>query len=190
MSWYSGQKRKLNINTRKTKELIMGQLCNRQLPPVNIQGEEVERVTKFILLRVIANQSLKWNDHILSVQRKANSRIYFLKRFKIARLQTDHLVLFFKSIILWVLEYASAVSHSWLTQDQSSVLSLELCKKRAMRIIDGAMSYKDACYFAKLVPLGERRRQTAMNIFIKMQDSKRTFTSFAPANTTYFAYTY
>ena len=73
---------KLNINTRKTKELIMDQLCSSQVPPVNIQGEDVERVTKFKRLGVIVNQSLNWNDHILSVQRKANSRIYFLKSLK------------------------------------------------------------------------------------------------------------
>ena len=36
------------------------------------------------------------------------------------------------------------------------------------------MAYKDACYFAKTSPLVERRRQSAKNIFVKMQDSKRT----------------
>ena len=60
---------KLNINTRKTKKLIIGQLCNSQVPPVNIHGEDVERVTKFKLMGVIVNQSLTWNDHILSGQR-------------------------------------------------------------------------------------------------------------------------
>ena len=34
------------------------------------------------------------------------------------------------------------------------------------------MSYKDACYFAKLMPLEERLRQTAKKMFIKMHDSK------------------
>ena len=76
------EENKLNINTKKTKELIKDQLCNIQVPPVNIQGEDFERVTKFKMLGVIVNQSLKWNDHILSVQRKANSRIYFLKFWK------------------------------------------------------------------------------------------------------------
>ena len=132
----------------------MGQLCNSQVPPVNIQGEDVERVSKLKLLGDIVNQSLKWNDHILSVQRKENSRVYFLKSLKRARLQTDDLVLFFQSIILPVLEYASAVLHSSLIQDQSSLL--QAVQKRAMRIIYGAISYKDACYFAKLVPLEER----------------------------------
>ena len=56
---------KLNINNRKTKKLIMGQLYNSQVPTVNIQGEDIERVTKFKLLGVIVNQSLKWNDHNL-----------------------------------------------------------------------------------------------------------------------------
>ena len=50
---------KLHINTRKTKELILGQLNNSQVPPVNIQGEDVERITKIKLLGVIVNQSLK-----------------------------------------------------------------------------------------------------------------------------------
>ena len=167
---------KLNINTRKTKELIIGQLCNRRLPPVNIQREDVERVTKFKLLRVIVNQSIKWNDHILSVQRKANYRIYFIKRLKRAGRQTDDLVLFFKSIILSVLEHASAAGNSGLTQDRSSVM--DAVQKRAMRIIYSAMSYKDACYCAKLVPLEKRRRQTTNKIFPKMQDSKGTFNFF------------
>ena len=34
------------------------------------------------------------------------------------------------------------------------------------------MSYKDACHFAKLMLLEERRRQTAKQMFIKMQDRK------------------
>ena len=89
---------------------------------------------------------------------------------KKAGLQTDDLVLFFKFIILRVLEYASAVWHSSLTQDQSSLL--EAVQNRVMRIIYGVMSYTDACYFAKPMPLEERRRQTAKFSFIKMQDSK------------------
>ena len=109
------EENKLNINIRNTKELIMSQLCNSQVPPVNNPGEDVERVTKFKLLGVIVNQSLKWNDHILSVQRKANSRIYFLKSLKRVGLKTVDLVLFFKSISFSVLEYASAVWHSSLT---------------------------------------------------------------------------
>ena len=53
------EENKLNINTGKTKDLIMSQLCNSQLPPVNIQGEDVEQVTKFKLLGVIVHESLK-----------------------------------------------------------------------------------------------------------------------------------
>ena len=144
----------------------MDQLCNRHLPPINIQGEEVERVTQFKLLGVIVNQSLEWHDHILSVQRKANSRIYVLKRLKRAGLPTEDLSLFFKSFILAVLEYASIVWHSDLRQNQSSVL--ESVQKRAMRIIYGAMWYINVCYFAKLMSIEERRRQISMNTFIKM----------------------
>ena len=124
------EENKLNINARKTKGLIFCQQCNRHLAPVNIQAEMVERVTKLKLLGVIVHQLLKWNDHILSVKRKANSRRYFLKRLKRVELQTDNLVLFFKSIILPVLEYASSVQHSGLTQDQSSVV--EPVQKRVM----------------------------------------------------------
>ena len=53
------EENKLNINVRKTKELSMVQLCISEVPPVNIQGEDVERVTKFKLLGLIVNQSLK-----------------------------------------------------------------------------------------------------------------------------------
>ena len=80
--------------------------------------------------------------------------MYFLKRLKRARLKTDDLVLFFKPAVLPVLEYTSAVWHSGLTQEQSIVL--QAVQKIAMPIIYGAMSFKDACYFAKLVSLIER----------------------------------
>ena len=163
------EENKLNINTRKTKEKIMGQRCNSQVTP---EREDVERVTKFKLLGVIVNQSLKWNDNIMSVQRKANFRIYFLNSLKKVGRQTDDLVLFFESIILPMLEYASAVWHSSLTQDQSSLL--EAVQKTVMRIIYDAMSYKDACYIAKLMTLEERRRQTANN-FVSKCKTARTF---------------
>ena len=87
-------------------------------------------------------------------------------------LQIDDLVLFFKSIILPVLEYASTVCHTGLTQDQPS--ARKAVQKTAMRIIYGAMSYKDACYFAKRLSLEERRRQTAKNTLSKCKTA-RTF---------------
>ena len=95
--------------------------------PRGIIQEDFERVTQFKLLGVIVNQSLKWNDHILSVRLKANSRIYFLKSLKRAGLQTDYLSCSFKSIILTVLEYASAVWHSSLTQISQAYW--KLCKR-------------------------------------------------------------
>ena len=92
---------------------------------------------------------------------------------KRAALQTDDLVLFFESIILPMLEYASAVWHSSLTQDQSSLP--EAVQKRATRLIYGAMSYKDACSFAKLMPLDVRRRQTPLKLFLSKCKTARTF---------------
>ena len=37
------------------------------------------------------------------------------------------------------------------------------------------MSYKDAFYFAKLMSLEERRRQTTKKMFIKMQEARKFY---------------
>ena len=82
-----------------------------------------------------------------------------------------------------MLEHANAIWHSGLRQDQSSVL--QAVQKRAKRIIYGAISNKDACYFAgtsREVVTSDRQEH-----FYQNARQQEYFTSFILVKTMYFA---
>ena len=54
----------MEINTSKTKEMILGCLANTNLPSPNIESQAVERVTTYKLLGVHIDSTLSWSTHI------------------------------------------------------------------------------------------------------------------------------
>jgi len=72
----------MNINTKKTKEMLLGSI---QLSPpslIVINDSTIERVMSFKLLgRTIAN-NLSWEEQITNVCNKANKRLHYLKLLK------------------------------------------------------------------------------------------------------------
>ena len=67
----------LQLNTQKTKVMIPAKasVCVPPLPCIEVSSS-------IRILGVIFSQNLKWDDHVLSVCRKASQRIYILKRLK------------------------------------------------------------------------------------------------------------
>ena len=60
----------MNINCKKTKELIIGPLCKEPVSPLSIM---CEHVTVFKLLGITVNSSLNWDD-LLTTSRKEQQR--------------------------------------------------------------------------------------------------------------------
>jgi len=54
----------MEINTSKTKEMVLGRLANTNLPLPNISSQTVERVTTYKLLGVHIDSTLSWYTHI------------------------------------------------------------------------------------------------------------------------------
>ena len=54
----------MEINTSKTKEMVLGRLANTNLPLPNIALQTVERVTTYKLLGVHIDSTLSWSTHI------------------------------------------------------------------------------------------------------------------------------
>ena len=112
----------MNINCKKTKEMILGPLSKQQPLPLLISDHNVEQVTSYKLLGVTIDASLKWADHITTVTSKAAKRLWFLKKLKRAGVSQEDLVYYYQAVIRPVLEYACPVWHSSITSQQSKSL--------------------------------------------------------------------
>ena len=73
----------LTLNVNKTKEMIVDfRKQQREHPPINIDGTVVERLVSFKFLSVHITDKLKWSNHTDSVVKKAQQRLFNLRRLK------------------------------------------------------------------------------------------------------------
>jgi len=79
---------RMNVNARKTKELLIGPMAKDPPPLLSLCGATVERVPVFKLLGVHVSNDLKWTKHIDAVVSKAASRLYFIKQLRRADVPT------------------------------------------------------------------------------------------------------
>lgn len=105
----------MNINTKKTKEMLLGPVLLNPPPLTVINGGAVERVTSFKLLGVNITNNLSWDEYITTICSKANKRLHFLKLLKRSSVSVDDLLQFYKSFIRPVIEYACPVWQSGFT---------------------------------------------------------------------------
>ena len=62
---------RMNINYKKTKEMILGPLSKESSTPLLIAAKPVQRVAEYKLLGVTVNTIMKWDDHINNITSKA-----------------------------------------------------------------------------------------------------------------------
>ena len=156
----------MSINTKKTKELVIGSWDQLNNSLLDTGSGTIERITEFKLLGLYVNNKLSWDKHIDYVVRKATKRLYFLKILKRAGLPHDHLLHYYIAVIRPVLEYCSCVWHHNLNQNLS--VQIESIQKRAMRIIFECtrdMPYVIALSLAGLSSLQHRRADQAKEFF-------------------------
>ncbi|CAI5669471.1 unnamed protein product [Oreochromis niloticus] len=73
----------LTFNVAKTKELIVDfRRCREVHTPITINGAAVERVSSFRFLGVHLAEDLTWSVHINKTVKKAQQRLFFLRRLK------------------------------------------------------------------------------------------------------------
>ena len=96
----------LHLNVKKTKELIFDfRKTNEEHEAVVIKTEKVERVKKYKYLGVTIDEKLEWTEHTNTVVNKLKTRLYFLRKLYNVNVDKVILSLFFKSMILSVLNY-------------------------------------------------------------------------------------
>ena len=77
------QENNLSLNVNKTKEMIVDfRKQQREHPPIHIEGTAVEKVERFKFHGIHITDKLKWSTHIDSVVKKAQQRLFNLRRLK------------------------------------------------------------------------------------------------------------
>ncbi len=76
----------MKINSTKTKEMIIC-FCKdsghcRTIPNINVDGNDIERVTTCKILGVTISCNLTWNAHVDNMVLKAGKRLYLLYQLK------------------------------------------------------------------------------------------------------------
>ena len=97
----------MNINGKKTKEMVLGSFSKESSTPLTAASVTVKRVPVYKLLGVTINCTLKWDDHVATVASKAAKRLWFLKKLKRAGVSVDDLVHYYQTVIRPVLQCVS-----------------------------------------------------------------------------------
>ena len=122
---------KMELNLKKCKEMIIDFRRNKTIiPPIVIDGQQLERVTAYKLLGLWVDDDLKWKSNVEYLVKKAAKRLFLLKVLKSYNAPVQDLKLFYTSVIRSILEYCAQVWHGNLTKDQSR--DLERIQKRAV----------------------------------------------------------
>ena len=150
----------MKLNPEKCKEIIVDflQYNATKWQPICINGKQVEVVTVFKLLGVYLSSDLTWTAHCKYIIKKANRRLYALRKLEIWDLQFWHC-----GRVLHCDKNNDTTVFANLSQTLSK--DLERVQKRAMSIIYPSHSYMDALSFACIQTLCVRREE-ACNKFV------------------------
>ncbi len=94
----------LSLNVGKTKEVVLDFRRNSvDHPPLTINSSTVERVSSTKFLGVHITEDLTWTTNTMSLSKKAQQRLHFLRRLKRASLPPPILTTFYRGTIESVL---------------------------------------------------------------------------------------
>jgi len=150
----------MNINTKKTKEMLMGILKKNPPQLIQLNGQPIERVKSYKLLGLHVTLTF--------TEMERTQPLYFLKMLKHSAMSTDDLMYYYESVVRPVTEYACAVWHTSLTKGQTK--QLESIQRRALKIIFNNNSIDVSNAIKELPSLSERREQLTKEFFISLLD--------------------
>jgi len=110
------------INCNKTKEVIIGKPKSDNIPLLQIDGRQIERVCHFKILGLQLPVNLLWDRNVEYICKKISSKLYFLKLLKRTGLSSDYLQYFYVTVIRPISEYACTVWNHKLTSTLSDHL--------------------------------------------------------------------
>ena len=124
----------LLLNTKKTKEMVIDfRKGNTLHQPLRIHGDVIEQVHEYKYLGTVIDDKLSWKDNCLSIQKKTNQRMFFLRKLKKFHIDRTILTLFYQSIIQSVISYNFICTFGNMSNEQKG--KLDRTRKIAQRVV-------------------------------------------------------
>ena len=172
----------MKINEAKSKIMIFNKSKMYDFPPEFSfrNGQILECIEETKLLGIFLTPDLKWKSNTRQVYLKAMSRMWLLRRLKLAKLDSWVLFDYYIKEIRPLTEHGVAIWNSGLTKAQ--VNELEKVQKVALKIIldENYISYEVACTLMNTQPLKYRRTELCTKYAIKLFKSPRCHDYFTP----------
>ncbi len=139
----------LELNMLKTVEIIVDfRRSPPALPPLTIMNSTVTAVESFRFLGTTISQDLKWDNHIVSIVKKAQQRLYFFRQLRKFNLPQELLKQFYSAIIESVLCTSITV---WFSSATKSDLSrLRRVVRTAERIVGTTLPTLQELYLSRV----------------------------------------
>ena len=153
------QKKKMKINSKKSKTMIFNFSRNHQFSTrLELSGEVLEIVNHTKLLGTVISDDLKWGRNTQNIVQKANKRMEILRKISNFGASYDDLKTIYIAYIRSILEQSCTVWNSGLTEE--NVKDIERVQKSALRLIlaEKYQNYKNALNILELESLEDRRR--------------------------------
>ena len=165
----------MKFNHKKSKVMLFNPCHSVDfMPELALQNNQLEVVEELKLLGVVVRSDLKWSSNTEYIVKKANSRLWTLRRLKNLGASEDDLVDIYTKQIRSVLELAAPVWHGRLSQADRQ--DIERVQKSALHIVldSDYLSYKNALDIVKLETLENRRVKLCLK-FAKKAEKHHKF---------------
>ena len=164
----------MQLNYKKTK-LILFNPCSSMdfMPQVSLSGNELEVVNEIRLLGLVIRADMRWCSNTQNMVKKANKRLWRLRRLKNMGANKEDLVDVYIKQIRCVLELAVPAWQGGLSQAQKT--DLEKIQKTACHIILGQSyeSYTAAMDILQLESLEFRRNFLSLKFSLKAEKNQK-----------------
>ncbi|KAI3373024.1 hypothetical protein L3Q82_023467, partial [Scortum barcoo] len=140
----------LVLNTSKTKEVIVDYRRSRRTEhaPLLIHGEAVERVNNIKFLGIHITSDLTWSKNTAHLIKKAQQRLFFLRKLKRAGLSPQLLTNFYRATIESILCLSAAVWYGSCTAQDRKDLARVV--KTAQGIVGSPLPDLDSIYAGRM----------------------------------------
>ncbi len=118
------------------------------LPPLTIMNSNVTAVESFRFLGTTISQDLKWDNHIDSIVRKAQQRLYFLRQLRKFNLPQELLKQFYSAIIESAL--CTSITVWFNSATKSDLRRLRRVVRTAERIIGTTLPTLQELYLSRV----------------------------------------
>ena len=159
----------LYLHPMKCKYMIVSRKRAPTLPetPLELLGNELERVNSYKYLGVLLTSDLSWSSHVGNICTKARRVLGLLYRRFYGQTSQSSLKQLYLSLVRPHMEYACQVWDPHLVKDKKAIESVQ---RFALKVVTAQWdsSYDELLELANLKPLEERRTELRLGLLFKI----------------------